>query len=127
MRFAKADEDVLSECLGLLSLPSSHMHQPTLAKTLEDRLRSIYIASNSDTGEWTTRGKRRKNVQKTRNGAKRSLDDSSSDEDKDSGKELSLDKDSYASFTIKELKNVLRARGLKVLMYPSRSTACRLR
>jgi hypothetical protein len=69
-------------------------------------------------GEWTPRGKRRKNVRK-RNGAKRGRDDSSSYADNDSGKELSLRNDSYADCNFKELKEFLVARGLKVLMYTS--------
>ena len=132
----EADEDSTRSCLGLLALPTTHLHQPTLAAALSDKVRAVvcflfglsgqllcvlilsppqqvgtnYRAAHEDTSEWTTNGKRRKYVRKPtaeeKTAKKRTegaLTEGGVGQD-----------DEYSDFTAKELKDILRARGLKV-------------
>jgi len=99
------------------------MHQPSLASSLLDKVNTIFRASKEETSEWTTKGKRRKHNRKrpisSASSAKiaRSRNDDYRSDAEGSDEINEFDHDRYYGLVNNELKDILRARGLKVIIY----------
>jgi hypothetical protein len=91
----------MRQCLELLCLPSTAMRQASLAAALVQKVTSTYEAARDLTSEWTKQGKRRKNQKRRRE----RCDDTTNSEDP------------YDEYNVAELKDMLRAQGLKVTFH----------
>lgn len=114
------DEDVTRECLSELSLSSTHMHQSSLASSLLDRVNAIFRASKDDKSEWTTKGKRRKHNRKRPMSSASTVpskNDGDPSDDEGSEETNELDHDHYYGLINNDLKDILRARGLKAFLF----------
>ena len=94
------DEPATRACLTVLQVPSTHVHQPTLAEEFNTRIGAILRAAHAEQSEWTTGGRLRRNPRK------RAAEEKADSENVG---------DPYVDLKTAELKDILRARGLKVL------------